>query len=61
MGDGRADQEGVEIEDMFIRKGLVLTCKEKLIPYYSSFGFQDEGISSSEHGNVVWHQMRLRF
>lgn len=44
------------------RKGLVLTCKEKLIHYYSSFGFLDEGISEkSTHGNVVWHQMRLIF
>ena len=44
------------------RKGLVLTCKERLIPYYSKFGFQDEGVSDkSTHGHVVWHQMRLRF
>ena len=44
------------------RKGLVLTCKEKLISYYAKFGFQDEGISDkSTHGNVVWHQMRLTF
>ncbi len=44
------------------RKGLVLTCKERLIPYYAKFGFKDEGISEkSTHGNVVWHQMRLTF
>ncbi len=44
------------------RKGLVLTCKEKLIMYYSKFGFKDEGVSDkSKHGNVVWHQMRLSF
>ncbi len=43
------------------RRGLVLTCKEKLIPYYAKFGFVDEGISGSVHGNVVWHQMRLTF
>ena len=44
------------------KKGLVLTCKEALIPYYSRFGFEDEGISDkSVHGNVVWHQMRLTF
>ena len=44
------------------RKGLVLTCKEKLIPYYAKFGFSDEGVSDkSTHGNVVWHQMRLVF
>ena len=44
------------------RKGLVLTCKERLIPYYTRFGFKDEGVSDkSTHGNVVWHQMRLAF
>lgn len=41
------------------RKGLVLTCKDKLVHYYSKFGFVDEGISNSEHGGVVWHKMRL--
>lgn len=41
------------------RKGLVLTCKEKLIPYYSKFGFVNEGVSKSVHGNVTWYQMRL--
>ena len=44
------------------RKGLVLTCKESLVPYYSKFGFVDEGITDkSTHGNVLWHQMRLDF
>lgn len=41
--------------------GVVLTCKERMIPYYASFGFEDEGVSDSTHGNVVWHQMRLTF
>lgn len=41
------------------RKGLVLTCKEHMIPYYSKFGFINEGISSSIHGDVTWYQMRL--
>lgn len=44
------------------RKGLVLTCKEKLVSYYAKFGFLDEGVSEkSTHGNVEWHQMRLAF
>ncbi len=43
------------------RKGLVLTCKEKLIPFYSKFGFKNEGISASTHGDVCWYQMRLTF
>lgn len=44
------------------RKGLVLTCKERLIAYYAKFGFVYEGVSEkSTHGNVRWHQMRLTF
>ena len=44
------------------RKGLVLTCKERLLPYYAKFGFIDEGVSDKPtHGNVAWHQMRLTF
>ena len=41
------------------RKGLVLTCKDKLLHYYGGFGFVNEGVSKSVHGNVVWYQMRL--
>lgn len=43
------------------RKGVVLTCKDKLIHYYSKFGFKNEGLSKSVHGNAVWYQMRLTF
>ncbi len=43
------------------RKGLVLTCKDKLIHYYAKFGFVNEGVSTSVHGNVTWYQMRLTF
>lgn len=43
------------------RKGLVLTCKDYMIHYYAKFGFVNEGISKSGHGDVIWYQMRLRF
>lgn len=43
------------------RRGLVLTCKDALVHYYAYFGFEDEGISDSAHGNATWHQMRLTF
>lgn len=43
------------------RKGVVLTCKDKLLHYYEKFGFINEGISSSTHGDVTWYQMRLTF
>lgn len=43
------------------RAGVVLTCKDRMIPYYSRFGFLNEGPSPSEHGGAAWHQMRLTF
>lgn len=43
------------------RRGVVLTCKDQLVHYYAKFGFADEGISDSTHGNVIWHEMRLTF
>lgn len=43
------------------RAGLVLTCKDALVHYYSKFGFQNEGLSASDHGGAVWYQMRLTF
>ena len=43
------------------RKGLVLTCKDKLVHYYTKFGFEDYGRSESVHGGAVWYEMRLRF
>lgn len=43
------------------RKGVVLTCKDRLIHYYAKFGFENEGISGSTHGDVVWYQMRKSF
>ena len=44
------------------RKGVVLTCKDTLLPFYARLGFVDEGITDkSTHGNAVWHQMRIIF
>lgn len=43
------------------RKGLVLTCKEELLPFYARFGFVNEGRSGSAHGGAAWYQMRLTF
>ena len=43
------------------RLGLVLTCKDELVHYYAAFGFENEGVSDSTHGNVRWNKMRLRF
>ena len=43
------------------RKGIVLTCKERLIPFYERFGYVNEGESVSNHGGAIWYQMRLTF
>ena len=43
------------------RKGVILTCKEKLIRYYSKFGFENKGLSKSEHGGSEWYDMILEF
>ena len=44
------------------RKGVVLTCKDSLVEYYSKFRFVSEGLSEkSTHGGVSWNQMRLMF
>lgn len=42
-------------------KGVILTCKEKLIKYYTKFGFINRGISESEHGGATWYDMILEF
>lgn len=43
------------------KKGIVLTCKEHMIGFYEQFGYKNEGISASVHGDAVWYQMRLSF
>lgn len=43
------------------RRGLILTCKERLIHYYEQFGFVNMGVSASEHGGAVWYDMTLEF
>lgn len=41
------------------RKRVILTCKEKLIHYYQSFGFVNDGLSRSTHGGAQWYDMTL--
>ena len=43
------------------RKGIVLTCKDRLRGFYGEFGYVDEGISQSNHGDTIWYKMRLTF
>ncbi len=43
------------------RKGLILTCKDRLIRYYEKFGYRNMGLSASVHGGAVWYDMILEF
>lgn len=43
------------------RKGIILTCKEELIHYYTKFGYVDKGVSESVHGGAKWYDMILEF
>lgn len=43
------------------RKGVILTCKERLIHYYEKFGYVNKGISESVHGGAEWYDMILEF
>ena len=42
------------------RKGLVLTCKDRMVPYYQRVGYVDEGFSVYATADGPWHLMRLR-
>lgn len=43
------------------RKGLILTCKDRLIGFYEKFGYRILGVSDSVHGGAVWYDAILEF
>ncbi|MGH4049789.1 MAG: GNAT family N-acetyltransferase [Clostridium sp.] len=49
----------IEVAKANGRKGVILTCKEKLIHYYKKFGYRNMGISESVHGGAQWYDMVL--
>lgn len=49
----------IEVSRVAGRKGVILTCKEKLIHYYAKFGYINKGISQSIHGGAEWYDMIL--
>lgn len=51
----------IEVSRAAGRKGVILTCKEKLIHYYEKFGYKNKGISKSIHGGAEWYDMILEF
>ncbi|AGH41212.1 N-acetyltransferase GCN5 [Bifidobacterium thermophilum RBL67] len=58
---GRVLRHAIETAREQGRRGVVLTCKDRLVQFYAALGFQDEGMSTSTHGGVPWHEMRLTF
>lgn len=43
------------------RRGVTLTCLERKLGYYGSFGFENRGVAQSVHGGAVWYDMTLTF
>lgn len=41
------------------KKTILLLCKENLLAYYAKFGFENLGVSASDHGGFRWHEMRV--
>lgn len=51
----------IQVSKVSGRKGIVLTCKEELINYYTKFGYLNKGVSESVHGGAKWYDMILEF
>ena len=51
----------IEVSRLADHKGVILTCKDKLIHFYEKFGYVNKGISKSEHGGAEWYDMILEF
>jgi len=58
---GQLMKHMIQVSEKNGRKGVILTCKEHLINYYSKFGFENMGISASVHGGAQWYDMILEF
>lgn len=43
------------------KKGVLLNCKEHLLKFYESHGFENFGIADSTHGGACWYDMRKIF
>ena len=58
---GKVMEQVIEDAKKEGRQGCVLTCKDKLLPFYEKFGYVNYGISASNHGGATWYDMRLEF
>lgn len=50
-------QKLTEIAEEHERKGITLTCRSELVPFYEKLGFQHHGRSDSQHAGVLWYNM----
>lgn len=41
------------------KEAVILTCKDKLVHYYETFGYINNGTSTSTHGGAQWYDMTL--
>ncbi|MCD2256350.1 GNAT family N-acetyltransferase [Agrilactobacillus fermenti] len=41
------------------RRGVTLTCLQRLIPFYEQNGYRNEGISMSQHAGETWYNLVL--
>ncbi len=51
----------IEVSRTNKREGMVLTCKDYLVEFYSNMGFDHKGVSASSHGGARWNDMVLTF
>jgi predicted N-acetyltransferase YhbS len=62
----RGQQIAVQLMNQIIEQAkkdllqaIILMCESPLIPFYEKLGFVYLRPSSSEHGGIQWHEMRL--
>lgn len=41
------------------RQAITLTCLARLVPFYEKNGYQNEGLSTSQHANEAWYNLVL--
>lgn len=41
------------------RQAVTLTCLKKRVPFYEHHGYQNEGVSASDHAGEIWYNMVL--
>lgn len=48
-----------KMSQQYVADAITLLCKESLVPFYSSIGFIDKGVSSCKFANEEWHDMSI--